>query len=125
MGRALKKYPWSTLGALLALLGYICLPLIYYHHPSRFSLVAVSWNPGTGPPPSVSQSETPHWPFHNNKTRPICQGPNNLQDCGHLPSRPMAGGPSLSGFFYLNHRAPAVSFVILPISSPRDPPTSL
>jgi hypothetical protein len=133
MGRDLKNYPfaagarlsWGVLGALLVLLGYICLPLINYHHLSRFPPVAVSCEPGDGSPLALSQSEKPYRPDPKNKTRPICKGSDGFQDCGLSASWLWPDGPCRVGFLCLRHLTPSVSFVILPASSPRSPPLSL
>jgi hypothetical protein len=133
MGRTLKNYlylararlPWGALGALLALLGYICLPLISCHLPSRVLPVAVSCGSGDGSSLALSQSEKPHQPCPDNKSCPIYQGDNGFQDCDFPNSLPLPDGACRAGFLHLPYLAPGESYVILPGLSPRSPPSSL
>ncbi len=74
----------ASLLALLALLPYFLLPLIFYGHLTNSAFPAPPGIPRTGPPIIESQNKEPV-PFHDNNSCPICRAASDFQDYGlHL-----------------------------------------
>ena len=77
--------PLGSLLALVALLLYFLLPLLYYGHLANSPLPAASPDLKTAQPVVESQPQDPA-PFHDRNTCPICQAASTFQDYGSSPS---------------------------------------